>query len=74
MSTHSFTDPISHREVTLHVTTAGAGVEHPGCTMLADVAVELDAFYCTECQWNGRISGAWFVDVWRAHLDGDRDG
>jgi hypothetical protein len=35
------------------------GVAHPECAELADLAVELDAFYCRFCQWNGRISGAW---------------
>lgn len=37
------------------------GIEHPGCPMLADLALELDAFYCTRCTVNGRVSGAWCV-------------
>lgn len=39
------------------------GVEHPGCTRVADIALELDAFYCPLCQWNGRISGHWAADL-----------
>lgn len=44
------------------------GVAHPGaagevCVVLADIAIELDAFYCPLCQWNGRISGAWCLDL-----------
>lgn len=39
-------------------------VEHPGCKELADVSVDLDAFFCTTCHWNGRISGAWAFDMW----------
>jgi hypothetical protein len=45
------------------------GVEHPGaagepaCIVLADISLGLDAFYCRFCGWNGRISGAWVVDV-----------
>jgi hypothetical protein len=36
-----------------------AGVEHPGCGQLADLAVELDAFYCPGCGYNGRVPGGW---------------
>jgi hypothetical protein len=35
------------------------GVEHPGCTRVADLALDLDAFFCPSCQRNGRISGRW---------------
>jgi NTP pyrophosphatase (non-canonical NTP hydrolase) len=43
----------------------GLSVVHPGsCGYRADVSANLDAFYCTECRYNGRISGAWAVDMW----------
>lgn len=30
------------------------------------------AFYCTTCQWNGRISGAWAFGLWeKAQRFGD---
>lgn len=41
------------------------GVRHPDCDELADLALELDAFYCQSCRYNGRISGAWAHDVIR---------
>ena len=69
---HPFTDPISGKICVLVIPPAGRvhptagqpkiGVDHPGCDQLADVAVELDAFYCPACRWNGRVSGAWAVD------------
>lgn len=34
-------------------------VRHPNCLEMAAVIPELDAFYCLECHYNGRISGAW---------------
>lgn len=74
MSRHEFTDPISGRTMVLDMTNAAAGtpydgthgVEHVGCARLADVSPELDAFYCPECRCSGRISGAWFMDLWMA--------
>lgn len=72
---HEFTDPIHpHAQVTLVIgeTIDETGVEHPipntmwMCKHLAHVSPDLDAFYCSTCQWNGRISGAWFMDLWRA--------
>jgi hypothetical protein len=42
------------------------GIAHPGCPQLADLAIELDAFYCRRCQRNGRISGAWCADIIRS--------
>lgn len=48
--------------VTLH-TDEPVGVSHPDCDQRADVFPQLDAFFCTKCQWNGRISGAWFLDL-----------
>jgi hypothetical protein len=62
-----FTDPVSGQQCTLRIdgTQYGdAGVEHPGCERLADVSPDLDAFYCPGCGWNGRISGAWFMELW----------
>lgn len=40
-----------------------AGVEHPDCATLADLSVDLDAFYCQRCRMNGRVSGAWCADL-----------
>lgn len=65
MSGHAFIDPISDRECVLHIGDE-AGIEHPGCQFRAEVYPALDAFFCRECQWNGRISGAWFMDLLRA--------
>lgn len=62
MSEHQFTDPIRHEVCTLVVRPGWVGVFHPRCEHAADVAVYLDSFYCTECKWNGRISGAWVAD------------
>lgn len=39
------------------------GVAHPRCDALADLAVDLDAFYCPDCEWSGRVSGAWAIDM-----------
>ena len=39
------------------------GVEHPDCDAVADLAIELDAFFCPQCKRNGRVSGAWCRDV-----------
>ena len=69
----AFVDPIRDCECVLVVPPDGRvfpshgepkiGVEHPGCTQAADLSIELDAFYCTTCRWNGRVSGAWCVDM-----------
>lgn len=69
----TFTDPISGETCILVVPPYGRvfpshgeakiGVGHPRCSELADLAIELDAFYCPACRWNGRISGAWALDV-----------
>jgi hypothetical protein len=59
-----FVDPISGRQCFL-ATDPLLGVAHPNCPELADVTVELDAFYCRACGWNGRVSGAWVMDVVR---------
>jgi hypothetical protein len=42
---------------------AKIGVEHPRCDAVADLAIELDAFFCPACHRNGRVSGAWCRDV-----------
>ena len=67
----TFTDPISERECALIIPPDGRvfpsegepkiGIEHPECDHLADLAIELDAFYCPACRWNGRVSGTWCV-------------
>jgi hypothetical protein len=70
-----FTDPVRGAGCVLVIPVPGLvypaapgdpkiGVEHPGapgetCIRLADLALELDAFYCPLCQWNGRVSGGW---------------
>lgn len=38
-------------------------VEH-GCSDLADVSADLDAWFCPVCHAQGRISGAWALDVY----------
>ncbi len=60
---YPFTDPVSGRTVTLHMGPEDYGVEHGTCLYRAEVSPHLDAFYCTGCGWNGRISGAWFMDL-----------
>lgn len=42
---------------------AKIGVAHPDCDAVADLAIELDAFFCPQCKRNGRVSGAWCRDV-----------
>lgn len=58
-TSYPFTDLASGRTVVLHVDPPG--VQHAGCDQMADVSPHLDAFYCTSCGWNGRISGAWYM-------------
>jgi hypothetical protein len=66
---HPFTDPVSGRECTLVIDQGrpwhdgGVGAEHPGCDRLAAVHPELDAVWCGACQFNGRVSGAWVMDM-----------
>jgi len=38
-------------------------VKHPGCVVLADIALDLDAFYCRFCHMNGRVPGAWVISL-----------
>lgn len=68
-----FDDPISGQSCLLVIPAGGEvfpqdgepkiGVLHPRCATTADLAVELDAFWCPACHWNGRISGQWAVDM-----------
>lgn len=59
-----FIDEVHGGECTLVVPADGRpGVAHPRCEALADVAIGLDAFFCPLCHRNGRISGAWAMDV-----------
>ena len=64
MSGYPFTDLVRLRECELVIEPGRLPrVRHPGCIVLADVSVELDAFYCRFCQWNGRVPGAWVHDL-----------
>jgi len=68
-----FVDPISSQWCVLVIPEGGRlypgdgdpkiGIRHPDCPEVADLSVELDAFYCPTCGWNGRVSGAWCVDL-----------
>ena len=62
MSVYPFIDPVSGRECAAHFGDA-PGVEHPGCEYRGEVYPDLDAFCCYECGWNGRLNGAWFLDL-----------
>ena len=67
--THPFTDDVSGQPCELVIPDGGkvfpspgepkTGVRHPDCPAVADLCMDLDAFYCPACRWNGRISGAW---------------
>lgn len=73
---HPFLDPISGEQVVL-VLGGGEmqpydgkhGVEHRDCNRLADVSPEFDCFYCRDCGWNGRVSGAWFMEKYLAAVE-----
>jgi len=60
-----FDDPITGTECRVEI--SSGGVSHPGCPFLAHVSPELDCFYCAECGHNGRLSGAWWVDLMNEH-------
>ena len=73
----AFTDLVRMAQCTLVIPPGGQvhpaapghpkiGVAHPGCIRVADLALELDAFFCPLCQWNGRVSGAWCAGQIRA--------
>lgn len=71
--TAPFTDPVSGARCVLVVVPGGGvvpGVVHPRCDRLADLSLELDAFWCPACRWNGRVSGAWAHDVITAAAGG----
>lgn len=71
MGRHVFTDPTTGAECTLVIdeTAAGEhGVEHPGCTTLADVVVQLDAWWCSDGDHHGRVDGAWATERWREDM------
>lgn len=82
MTVDRFVDPISQEHCFLVVPPGGRifpvkgqpkiGVRHGTCAETADLAVELDAFYCPTCGWNGRISGAWAIEMINAA--GPEDG
>jgi len=88
--THPFTDDVSGQPCELVIPPGGKvhpdapgdpkiGVRHPSvpgeaCIVLADLEIELDAFYCRLCQWNGRISGAWAADMIGAAKEGAAGG
>lgn len=60
----TFRDPITGLMCEL-VAVPEVGVKHPRCAKLADLCAELDAFYCPHCGMNGRISGAWAMQLAR---------
>lgn len=62
-----FTDPTSGEECWLVIRSGKPYVVHVGCDALAAVVFVLDAFYCPWCRWNGRVSGAWALEVARGH-------
>lgn len=67
---HPFMDGVRGDECTLLVDPTlplfeGLKVVHTGCSELADVSADLDAWFCTACQRSGRVSGAWAVDMWQ---------
>lgn len=63
---HEFVDGITRKTFTLQIgpNRATTGVRHDECARLAEVSPELDSAFCTRCNWQCRISGAWFVDLW----------
>lgn len=64
---YEFRDPLSRQMVTLVIgpdrESTGVRHEHAECARLADVSPDLDCAFCARCQWQCRISGAWFVDL-----------
>lgn len=67
-----FHDPLSMRYRTLVIGPdhESSGAEHEGCDALAIVSPEYDSAYCSKCQWQARISGAWYVDITQAMWHG----
>lgn len=73
MGNYPFTDPSSGAECVLVIDATAAGehgVEHPGCSTLADVVPQLDAWYCPDHDHQGRISGAWATERWQQDTAG----
>lgn len=70
MARHDFRDPNGDLEdlvLVIDETLVGEhGVEHPGCSSLAVIAIDLDAWQCSGCGRRGRVSGAWAMERWRA--------
>lgn len=75
-----FTDPARNEQCELVIPAGGRvhpindepkiGVAHPDCDEIADLALDLDAFFCPACKRNGRISGAWAclrIEAVKAH-------
>lgn len=68
LSLFPFGDPVSGESVSLAI--AGDDdpkVMHRDCLRLADVEPEIDAFYCTACGMNGRVSGQWVMEAFETH-------
>lgn len=77
---HEFVDALTGRVVVLVIAEkiSETGVRHAGiewndgntvkvgCDELAHVSPDLDCAGCGGCGWQCRISGAWFMDLWRA--------
>lgn len=73
VATHGFIDLVSGLACVLIIPTNGhayprngepkIGISHPECDQLADISVELDAFWCPKCRMNGRVSGHWVHDM-----------
>lgn len=69
MARHDFRDPVTGVDLVLVIddTLAGEhGIEHPGCSSLAVIAIDLDAWQCSSCGRRGRVCGAWAMERWRA--------
>jgi hypothetical protein len=60
----AFTDYTTGDRCFLAVNERGTPVvKHRKCFAMAAVIAELDAFYCLECRYSGRISGKWALDI-----------
>lgn len=49
------------------------GVQHPGCTEVADLSLDLDCWYCASCRRQGRVSGAWAAERIQAATRSDAE-
>jgi len=69
MRSYWFTDPITLNACLLVISETGMpGVIHvqedrSTCEWTAEVTIHLDAFYCTACGSNGRVSGGWVLEM-----------